>query len=76
MVTRINISPPSYPIDDSKDLHTNLDLEEDVYNISSETHTEMAKLKQNCVIATMLAQMFMQAGILLLLNSPLVMIMI
>ena len=69
MVTRINISPPSYPIDDLNDLHTNLEVEEDVYNISSETHTEMAKLRQNCVFATMLAQMFMQAGILLLLNS-------
>ena len=72
MVTRINISPPSHPIDDSKDLKTNFDLEEDVYNIS----TEMAKFRQNCIFATMLAQMFMQAGILLLLNSPLVMIMI
>ena len=70
------ISPPSYPIDDSKDLHTNLDLEEDVYSISSETHTQMAKLKQNCVFATVIAQMFMQAARLLLLNSPLVMILV
>ena len=73
LVTRINIFPPSYSIDDSKDLHTNLDLEEDVYNIISETYTQMAKLKQNCVFATVIAQVFMQAARLLLLNSPLVM---